>query len=198
MMFVDFKIAVDLDVHIHRAMVGKLFEHVVEKLQSGVDMAEPRTVQPETDADICFACLPVNLRRSLSANDTAGNVRPRHPVTKNQRHTAQVTSQLSVCLTIAYHITVNHIILTLHVVGEHRRTGLASRRIVFGEVTVDMDRIKSDAFTRKCVKNEPVNRPKGIFGKSGCTKAVLVAHHDKLVVRQLAYTTQTVEHAGHK
>jgi hypothetical protein len=81
------------------------------------------------------------------------------------------------------------------IASSHNDLVLAGMGIVFWKVGVDQDLVKGDTFSSKCLKDEIVDRPEGVFRERIGAQSVLVAHHDKLEIELLTDETEVAKHA---
>jgi hypothetical protein len=160
--------------------MGYLFEHVVEKSQSGVYVALSAAVEVQFYGYVGFFRGAVDLCRALSREYNLGYTFPRHTVAPdNQSLASDILGKPAVGVSVAD----GHVVLGVVHIFAHKTCGwLARAGIVFGEVAVYQYVVERDTFSFKRLKNKVVYRPKSIFRKRVCAQAVLIADHYKFEI----------------
>ena len=199
MVLVDLQVSPDLQVERYAGVMHDLVEHVVEKLQSGVDPRRRTAVQIEADPDVGFPRASLDDGRALSGaqelpypvpvvgnqradvRQTAllGHASPLLRLAQQDRPRAEVARQLDVRQPVADHVGAFQVVPAREVPAEHSRAGFARRGVLLGQRAVDQDVVEMYAFALERLDNQVLNGPERLLGKRFGAEAVLIRGHDQ-------------------
>lgn len=215
-MLVHLEVALAHTVERYAGMVWQLAEHVVEKVQSGVDQCVAPTIEVDYHVNVGFGSGTLYFGTALCATQKFGYVGPivggksQHVLLHRVEHggshfgllqqygtAPHVDGQLHIGGTVAYYIRVFQVVAVRHIRGEHGRARLACGRIVGGECAVYIFAGKGYALALECLQHFVVSGPEGVFGKTLGAEAVLVAYQQWQVVG-LHHRAQSADGTWHK
>ena len=153
MVFIDMEVAIATDVEVGHAVLGYLFEHVVEEAKSRLDVCFSVAVQVDAHLDVRFLCSTFHALYALSCKDKLGNLLPVHVVAQDETTASEVLCQLGIGGSVADDEASLQVVSVCHVVGKHGCSGLTSGKMVFGKTAVNVDSVEGDALALQNVEH---------------------------------------------
>ena len=198
MMFVHLQIALTTNIEVNHAMLGNLFQHVVEEAEARLYVTPSVAVQTDAHIYVCLLCRAPDAGCAFAGKKKFGNLFPSQVGTQNKTAATEILSQFRVCLPVANDIAACQIIVPRHIVGQHACSRLACRQVVLRKTAVDMDGIEGDTLAFQYVEHEVLRRPEGILRIAFRAKPILIADNNEEEVRMLTQETQGADGTRHK
>ena len=186
----------------HARVVRDLVEHVIEKLQTRIDMRTARTVEIDHDADVGLGRFADRLRATFGLPQELRHVAPVHGhehaargimfprqhlaavlgTLQQNGFRAEVERQLHIGGAVTYNIAPRKIVIAAEILSEHPRPRLARGGVVLGHRAVDELIGETHALALQRAQHLGVRGPKGLLGKRRRTQSVLIGRQNQLVI----------------
>ena len=164
-MLIDLEIALAAHREGQAAMVYQLGEHVVEELESRINLGRSAAVKVQTDVNVRLGRFAGDHGAALRRADALDSLAPAVLLRDDDGRCAEIARQLHVRLAVADNETCRHVVVIGKILAEHACPGLAGRKFVLRETPVNQEVVEVYAFPFQSLEHQVVGRPEGALGE---------------------------------
>ena len=186
MMLIHMKVTLAVHAQVHHAMVGQLFQHMVQESQSSMYVTLSVSIQIEFHRDICFAGSALDLCYPFSGKHHLTYTVPVTVGPYLHSPCTQIVCQHEICLPVPYHPRGLQVIVGLHVSGEHGSTRLACGQVFLWKTTVYEYLVEVHPLAVQYVQHKLMCGQELFHGIGIRAESVLIGYHYELIVGMLS------------